>query len=88
MKQLLETAKRASARDSKVLIRGETGVGKCARPIHPHLVTARGASIRCRQLRRLAETLLEIGAVRCSSRQVRVAQVSGREDEQLSPPDV
>jgi len=28
MRQLLEAAKRASARDSKVLITGETGVGK------------------------------------------------------------
>jgi transcriptional regulator with PAS, ATPase and Fis domain len=52
MRQPLETAKRASARDSKVLITGETGVGKCARPTIPHLVTARVASVRCRQLRR------------------------------------
>jgi len=74
---LRSQARLRSARDSKVLITGETGVGKCARPIHPHLVTARGASIRCRQLRRArrnapwnrsCSVLLQAGACRAGQR--------------------
>src|SRR5207245_3371580 len=65
MRQLLETAKRASTRDSKVLITGETGVGKdvLGRYIHPS-PPRRVASIRCGQLRRARPNARRIGAVR------------------------